>query len=140
MIDLDDYVSEDEKKAIAVEEFRRVAAQTCSADFERILRNAAHEIVEKQVDAVFDGGMADTVKAKAVDVIENLTSYTVFGRPNAWDREASKGWTHLQAAIDGAKPLIEERVVAAVAALTDDEMRELIGDRIADAVIAKLAK
>lgn len=139
MIDLDDYVSEEEKKAIAIEEFRRIAGLKCAADFERILSNASYELVGKVVDQAFDGGMVETVKSKAIEVISTLSAFTVFKKPDAWDRGESKGWTHLQSAIDEAKPAIQARVNAIVADMSDDEFREIIASRISDAVIAKLA-
>ena len=140
MIDLDDYVSEEEKKAIAIEEFRRVAAKKCELDFERILSNASYSLVQKVVDDAFDGGMVATVKAKSIEIINALSSFTVFKKPDAWDRGESKGWSHLQAAIDEAKPVIQERVNAVIADLSDEDLRELISDRITDAVLSKLSK
>lgn len=137
-IDVDDYLSDRDKAAIARDAFRAVCDRTSRDDFERILSNAAYELVRKEVDAVFDGGMAATVKAKALHVIEHMPALTVFQRPNAWDREASKAWAHLQSAMDEAQPLIRARVDEVIAGISLDDMHDIVVDRVGVAIISKL--
>lgn len=137
-IDIDDYLSEDEKRSIARDAFRLACAAHTKKDFERILSNAGYALVEKEVDAVFDGGMAETVKTTAINVIGNLTAHTVFKRPSAWDTESSKAYVHLQRAMDEAFPAIKERVSEIIAAMTEDDLRYLIERQVGDAILAKL--
>lgn len=137
--EIEDYLNEDQMRVIAQDEFRAACARSSKENFERILSNAGYALVRDEVDAVFDDGLAHAVKAKALDVIEKFTANSVFCAPNAWDQEASKGWTHLQSAVDEAKPMIEAKVAEYVQNMSEDELRELVADRFADALIAKIA-
>lgn len=137
-IDVMDYLSDDEKLRIATEAFRAECAKRSAQDFERILANAAYFLVRKEVDAVFDGGMEELVKAKAVHIIGTLSAFNVFKKPDAWDRDESRGWRHLQQAMDESAPLIRERVNAIVSDMTYTDLRELIESQVTNAIIEKL--
>ncbi|CAO3886329.1 hypothetical protein [Achromobacter mucicolens] len=137
-INIDDYLSDEDKRQIARDEFRAACAGRSAADFERILSNAAYDLVRKEVDAVFDGDMVATVRANAVKIINDLSSYTVFAKPNAWDREASKGWTYLQEAIEAARPALAERVLAIIAEMDGDDLRGRLDGLIGDVIVSKL--
>lgn len=137
-INIDDYLSEDEKRQIARDEFRAACARRSAADFERILSNAAYDLVRKEVDDAFDGDMVDTVRAQAVKVINGLSSHTVFSPPNAWDRNASKGYTYLQEAVEAARPAMVERVLTIIDTMSAVDLRERIEDLVCDAIIGKL--
>ena len=139
-INIQDYVTEDDMRRIAEEEFRAMCRRSTTENFERILSNAAYAMVHKEVDEVFDAGMAKTVKTKAIKIIQDFNAYSVFRAPDAWDRQASKGWTHMQAAIDGAKPLIDEKIESYVRDMPEETLRELVAERFADAMIARLAR
>ena len=139
-INIQDYVTEEEMRRIAQEEFRNMCARSTKENFERILSNAAYEMVRKEVDEVFDAGMAKTVKTKAIKIIQDFNAYSVFRAPDAWDGQASKGWTHMQDAIDGAKPLIDEKIASYVRDMPEETLRELVAERFADAMIARLAR
>ncbi|KDC48011.1 hypothetical protein [Bordetella bronchiseptica] len=137
-INIDDYLSDKEKLQIARDEFRAACGRVSASSFERILSNAAYELVRKEVDAAFDGSMVETVRTNAVEVINEMSSYTVFMPPNAWESEASKGWTYLQEAVDTAKPIIAARVLAIVQDLDGDALRERLDGLIGDVIVAKL--
>ncbi|WP_419204358.1 hypothetical protein [Bordetella trematum] len=137
-INIDDYLSDEEKRQIARDEFRAACDRRSATDFERILSNAAYDLVRKEVDAAFDGDMVDTVRAQTVKVINGLSSHTVFSPPNAWDRSASKGYTYLQEAIEAARPAIAERVLAIIDTMSAVDLRERIEDLVCDAIIGKL--
>ncbi|MGZ8132578.1 hypothetical protein ACXU40_09320 [Bordetella bronchiseptica] len=137
-INIDDYLSDEEKRQIARDEFRAACGRVSASNFERILSNAAYELVRKEVDAAFDGSMVETVRANAIKIINDLSPYTVFAKPNAWDREASKGWTYLQEAIEAARPAVAERVLAIIDTMSAVDLRERIEDLVCDAIIGKL--
>ena len=137
-VNIDEFLTDDDKREIAKSAFREAAERRSNKDFERILSNAGYALVQQEVDAVFDGEMASVVRDKAIEVIRAMSSITVFKRPDAWDREASKGWMHLQSAMDEAKPLIAERVNEIVRGMDITFLHDLIQDRIAVAIIEKL--
>lgn len=137
-IDLNEYLSEDERKQIAREEFRNQCARISQKDFERIISNSAYYMVGETVDAHFDGGMVEVLKANAIKVIKNLSSSTVFSPPSAWDRASSKGFDHMQAALDELKPMIQARVAELIASYNSEELREIIERQVGEAIISKL--
>lgn len=139
-INIQDYMTEEDMRRIAQEEFRAMCAFSTKENFERILSNAAYSMVHQEVDKVFDGGMAQTVKENAVKIIQDFSAYSVFRAPDAWGREASKGWTYMQSAIESAKPLIDEKIASYVRNMPEDELRELVADRFAEAMISRLVR
>jgi len=137
-INVDDYLSESDKRRIVTDAFSAAAAAHAHKDFERIISNSAYYLVGEIVDQHFDGNMVATLKDKAISVINNLSSSTVFSPPNAWDRAASKGFEHMQSALDELKPMIHQRVHDLIARYNSEELRSLIEEQISEAIIAKL--
>lgn len=137
-LNVDEYLSESEKRQIVADAFRSVAAKTAQKDFERIISNSAYYMVGEIVDQHFDGNMVATLKAKTISVINTLSSTTVFSPPNAWDREASKGWQQMQQAIEHLKPMIHQRVSDIIADYDHSALRDLIETQVGEAIIKKL--
>lgn len=137
-VNIDDYLSEDEKRSIARDSFRAACATKSKEDFERILSNAGYALVQKEVDAAFDGGMAEAVKAQALKVIERMSDFTVFKKPDAWDREASKGFVHLQAAMSEAGPAIRARVNQIIENMDPEKIEDMVRHELAGAIIDRL--
>lgn len=137
-IDLNDYITEDERKEMARDVFRAACDRQSQQDFERILSNSAYQLVARIVDEHFDGEMIETVKARAIDVINGMTSSTVFSAPNAWDRAASKGFQHLQSAVDSSKDMIRSRVESIISGYDSEDLREMVERQVGSAIIRKL--
>lgn len=137
-VNIDDYLSHDEKAQIARDAFRSAAEMRSNADFERILSNASYHLVEKEVDAVFNGGMAALVRDKSVAIINNLSEFSVLRRPDAWGCEASKAWVHLQKAMDDAAPMIHARVQKIISDMSEEKLREMVEYEIVNAIVGKL--
>jgi uncharacterized membrane-anchored protein YjiN (DUF445 family) len=137
-INFDDYISEAEKKQIVIDAFRAEASRHSQKDFERIISNSAYHMVGEVVDAHFDGGMVELLKANAIKVINSLSSSTVFSPPNAWDRASSKGFDHMQSALEELKPMIHQRVAELISNYNSEELRELIERQVGEAIIKKL--
>lgn len=137
-IDIDDFVTESDKRQIARDAFRQMCVATSQKDFERILSNAGYNMVKEEVDLVFDGEMATAVRNNAIKVINSLTAHTVFKKADAWDRDESKAWRHLQVAMDDLQPVIAQRVTEIIQGMTRDDLHELIQQQISVAIIDKL--
>lgn len=135
-----DYLSEDEMKNIAAQEFRAVCKNSSSQNFERIISNAAYYLVGDLVDQHFDGKLIEVLKINTIKVVEGLSSHTVFSPPSAWDRAASKGFEHLQSLLDEQKPLIAERLKAVIENYNSEDLREMVERQVGQAIIAKLIK
>lgn len=138
IINIDDYLTEEDRRQIARDEFRAACARRSHADFERILSNAAYDLVQKEVDAAFDGNMAEIIRSKSTEIIKGLTGFSVFRAPSAYDKEASKAWQYMQEAIEAARPVLHERMLAIVAEMDHDELRASIDRQIGEVIINKL--
>lgn len=134
-----DYLDESDMKQIATEEFRSVCARSSKENFERIISNSAYYLVGDLVDEHFSGGMVEILKAKTIEVINGLSSHTVFSPPSAWDRQASKGFEYMQSALDALKPEIHDRVKQVIASYSSEDLRDLIESQVSTAIMAKLA-
>jgi hypothetical protein len=138
LIEIDQFITEEEKRSLVAAAFREAAQRRSNEDFERILSNAAYALVQKEVDTAFDGNMAAVVREKAIAIIGKLSEYTVFKKADAWDRGESVAYKHLQSAMDEAKPVITAKVMEIVQAIDQHALHAEIGERIASAVIEKL--
>ena len=67
-INVDDYLSESDKRRIVTDAFSAAAAAHAQKDFERIISNSAYYLVGEIVDQHFDGSMVATLKDKAISV------------------------------------------------------------------------
>ena len=137
-LNVDDFLSESEKKQIVSDAFRAEASRKSAEDFERIISNSAYHLVSAAVDAHFDGKMVEVLKASTIKVIENLSTHTVFSPPNAWDRAASKGFEHLQSSLDDLKPAIQARVAELIASYDSGYLGEMIERQVGEAILRKL--
>ena len=110
-INIDDYISEEERKRIAEEEYRSVIRNYVNVDKERILTNYAYRVVQKLVDEAFNEDLNQILVGKVEKIINDLSAYSVFKRKDAWDKDESKGYKYLEQAVDKHKDLVEDRVV-----------------------------
>lgn len=136
--DIDQYLTEEDKKRICREKFAEVAKMKCQADFERIISNSAYMIVLDEVDKLFDGNMQDFLVERIEKVVKELSTFTVFNGPDAWDKTASKGWHLLQEATEKAKPLIVQRVVDLVEGMSQEDLAYRIQEPLVAAIMDKL--
>lgn len=137
-LNIDDYLSEDDKRQICREQFATAAGFKAREDFERIIKNASYEIVRDEVDKLFDGNMESFLKQQIEKVVSSLSAFTVFNGPDAWDKTASKGWHILQDAVQEASPLIHQRVAKLVTDIEDGELAFRIQDLLVAAIMDKL--
>lgn len=137
-IDIDDYLSEDDKRAIARKSFAEACDMRSEVTFQRLLNNAGYSLVQEAVDASFDEGMHSAIKSRAIKCIEELGSFMVFRRPDAWDAKAGKGWEILQSAVESSRCLIQDRVNEIIAGLSYEDLREIVDRQVGDAIMNKL--
>ena len=137
-LDIDQYLTEDEKKRICSEQFAQVARLKCQADFERIISNSAYMVVRDEVDKLFDGRMQEFLIQRVEKVVKELSAFTVFNGPDAWDKTASKGWHALQEATEQAKPLIVARVIELVEGMSQEDLAYRIQEPLIAAIMEKL--
>ena len=135
-INIDDYVSEDEKKQIAIEVFREECKKQSSEDFERIVNNSAYHVVWKSVEECFEVNTIDMLREKVVAIINKMTFSHVFAIPNAWDRKANMPYQEIVNCVREYRPLLNEKIEKAMHNMPNKEMRPVV----IEAMKATLAK
>ena len=125
-IEIDDYLTEEEKKQIAIDVFRDACRQRTAADFERIITNSAHDVVWKTMDEFCDKSVIASLKNKIRSIIGDLTAFNVFRKPDALGRDANGPYEILVQCVQENKPLISEKVEKAIHQLPNKEMRPLV--------------
>lgn len=136
-INFEDYISDEEKKEIVVEEYRSLvrAKMKTEYDLKRILSNIAYDVYYDIVDECFDGTSKKLLKDNIDKIIADPSSYNIFKKPNAWDRDANSAYKYLQEVIVANKPkiakivsdLLEEQTIKAC----KEDMTKTIHDVLA---------
>jgi|SRR5690606_4754934 len=137
-IDISAYLSEEDKQRIAEEEYRKVIRSIVYTDKERLFSNSAYRIVQKLVDERFGESLSKILEEKTVKIINDLSTYNVFKKKDAWDNDDSKGWKYLQESVDKHKDLIEDRVVQIIQEMDPDYVRNRLEDLMYDVVENRL--
>jgi hypothetical protein len=137
-IDISAYLSEEDKQRIAEEEYRKVIRSIVYTDKERLFSNAAYRTVQKLVDERFGESLSKILEEKTVKIINDLSTYTVFKKKDAWDNDDSKGWKYLQESVDKHKDLIEDRVVQIIQEVDSDYVRNRLEDLMCEVVENRL--
>lgn len=127
-IRFEDYLPDEERKAIISDVFRSVCEEKFREDYERIVSNAAYETVRKMVDELHGKNVDELIAKKAIEVINGLSSYTVFREKDVWDREESQGAKSLREAILSNKLILQEKVRTLIEGLDESVIKETLRD------------
>tara|TARA_R110000850_G_scaffold246610_1_gene371482 strand:- start:6 stop:452 length:447 start_codon:yes stop_codon:yes gene_type:complete len=139
-INLGEYLGEEEKKTIAHEAYKEM----CIDEFrqqksrERIFCNAAYSVVSAMVDDSIDGDVSEFIKEKAMVVIGELSNYTVFHAPDAWDKKATKGFEILQEETEKLRGVIHERLTEIINDFDRCKLTELLQEEALNLLDDKL--
>lgn len=125
-IEIDKYISEEEKRWIAIEEWRKMVREACKGNAERIMGNIAHDVVGKMVDEALGENANRIIADKAIAVIDELSVYSVFRRADAWDRAESPAYKALMDAVVANADIVNDRVRAAIRNISKKEALEVL--------------
>lgn len=127
-INITDYISEDELKRIATEEFRDHIRKQSRESLERVINNAAYAVVWEAVDECMDGDAVSVLKSKVLSIIDDMTSFNVFATPNAWDRKENMAHNLLVEAVRDNHSLLEQRVVEQMGTLSKTQIAKIASE------------
>lgn len=136
-INIDDYLSEEEKKEIAIDVFKQQVKKelfksndgTIQSDSEvqRVIGNITHEIVFNEVQKYIPDAK-EKIKEKVRKVLEEKDlTYHVFRKKDLWDKEESLAITYLNQEIKANEEMFKSRIKKAMEEydLGDDLNKEL---------------
>ncbi len=123
---IEKYLTEDQMREIAVEEWRKMCREACNGNAERIIENIAYGAVTKLVAEALGDNANDLIRDKAVEIIGKLSEFTVFRRPDAWDRGPTPAFTVLMDAVKDNTDLVNKKVREAIHQLTKRDAIEIL--------------
>ena len=133
-INVSDYLTEDEKKQIAIDCFRAECVKRSSADFERIITNSAYDVVWRQMDEFCDKSVIAKLKDKVRSIIEDLTVFDIFRKPDAWGREANTPYKVIVDCVMENKSLVNAKVEKAISQLPNKDMRPIVIEAVRNSI------
>lgn len=124
-IEIDNYLTEEEKKEIAIDVFREriskdlfkghMSSLERDSEIQRIIGNISHDIVIEEMNRRISN-YEEMLKAKVEETLNKSDlSYYIFKRKDAWDKEESLGTTYLQEEIRANKDVIKSKIREAIA-------------------------
>ena len=135
-INIEDYLTDYDIKDILKEEIRDSVKihMKDENNIKRILSNSAYEIVAQMVDEIFNDDLENILTIKVKSIIDNITHFTIFKEPSAWDREPNNAYKVLQKEIESHFGRIKEIVKESIDTETMKKLKENIDDKIQDAI------
>ena len=118
-IDINDYLSESEKKQYAIEAFKETIKRGMFDDKEgiqldreiqRVIGNISHSIVMDEVQKYIPN-CEELIKQKVLKILtEDSFSYQVFKKKDAWENQESLAITYMNETIRANKELFQKRI------------------------------
>jgi uncharacterized protein YbcC (UPF0753/DUF2309 family) len=138
-IEISDYMSESEIKAIMAEAVKDKCKSYIDSNFERMVNNAAYHVIWKSVDEVIDGTFKEQLEHAVQKQMKSFSEFNLFQKPDAWSRETNSAYKLLMQSVENNKHLIDERVKEIVVNLQPREDWQLDLDvRIGDLIMERL--
>ena len=109
-IDIENYLSDTEIKNIIIEEFRGEIQKSIRRNgVTTFIANLAYQNVFEEINKEASN-FENEIKEKTKEVIENLTSYSVFRKKDLVDNEDSLAQKYLEQSVENNKDIIENKV------------------------------
>ena len=142
-IEIKDYLNHEEIKEICKDAlYQKIREDMRNLNVNDILANISHADVEAMVDEYVgeDDFCKTEIPKKVRNVIENLSTFTVFRKADAWERKNSVAYDIMEEECRAARPLIKKRVEQIIneynfPQLERDEIMYTIADVLTDRLL-----
>lgn len=119
-INIDDYLSEDEKKELVIDTFKeqvrielfksRTGTIQSDSEIQRIIGNITSQIVMNEVQKYIPE-CEQMIKEKTIEALnKDNYAYYVFKKKDAWDKEESLAVSYMNETIRDCKQIFQERI------------------------------
>lgn len=124
---IESYISESDMRMIAEDEFRTLVRSHLRDEnnFKRILTNLAYDMVWDKVDEEASETIREFLPRKVQEIIGDMSEFSIFKKPNAWDQEVNSGYQILEKVLLENKPLITSKVVESIQSAPKKYLRSL---------------
>ena len=114
-IRIEDYITQDEIKTVAMESLRDVILRTFSrgeSEIERLISNLSYEFIFKAVSDAIGEDAKQKIANKVKELCEDGSAirFEMWRKRDAWEKSESPALTILNEAIKDNKPLIRAKV------------------------------
>lgn len=139
MSDIERYLSNDEKKEIALRVFEEKLRDSFSdAEAERVVTNMAYDIAHELVNRHISEQFKEAIENKLPTIIDDLSAYTVFNSGDnygAFRKEPTLAWKTVDEWVKKNNATIEDKVAEIVNGIDKTTLREEISTAIYKAVV-----
>ena len=139
-INISDYLSEQEMREIAIEQFKNSLKMRDEKTIERIFSNSIYREVENQIDRALPWTMKRYLEDKIPKIINNISFCDIFNPPSVWDNEKRVGYRELEAVINNSKQDILNRVRELIKKLSESDIESHIAPLVAEAIVDRMTK
>lgn len=137
-INIDDYLSESEKKEYAIEAFKESIkfgmfkgqkSIQLDSEIQRVIGNISHNIVMEEVQKYIPN-CEQLIKDKTIEIIQKEDfSYQIFHKKDVWNNEESKAITYMNEVINNSKAEFQKKIKDAILAYDpSDDIRDKLSD------------
>ena len=142
-IEIKDYLNQEEIKEICKDAlYQKIREDMRKLNVNDIIANISYAEVAAMVDTHLgeDNYCKKTIAQKTQQIIENLSSYSVFRKADAWERKNSIAYDIMEEECRAARPLIKKRVEQIIneynfPQLERDEIMYTIADVLTDRLL-----
>ena len=142
-IEIKDYLNQEEIKEICKDAlYQKIREDMHGLNVYDIIANISHADVDAMVDAYVgeDDFCKTEIPKKVRNAIENLSTFTVFRKADAWERKNSIAYDIMEEECRAARPLIKKRVEQIIneynfPQLERDEIMYTIADVLTDRLL-----
>ena len=142
-IDIKDYLTPEEIKDVCKDAlYQKIREDMRGLNINDIIANISNADVEAMVDAYVgeDDFCKTEIPKKVRNVIENISTYTVFRKADVWERKSSIANDIMEEECRAARPLIKKRVEQIIneynfPQLERDEIMYTIADVLTDRLL-----
>ena len=140
-LNLEDYLTDEEiknacEKAIYTNTYNKLAA----LDIDTVIANSSYRIIWKVLDEKFDKNLEEILCKKCEDIINNLSSFSVFRNKDSFNSKKSVGQEILDQKVKESEGLIEKKINEIIESYDFNELKESIGDLVYQCIMDKLSK
>ena len=142
-IEIKDYLNQEEIKEICKDAlYKKIREDMSKLNVNDIIANISYAEVAAMVDTHLgeDNYCKKTIAQKTQQIIESLSSYSVFRKADAWERKNSIAYDIMEEECRAARPLIKKRVEQIIneynfPQLERDEIMYTIADVLTDRLL-----
>lgn len=151
-IDINEYLSEDEKKQIAIDTFRgsilkglteRTSSKENYANYERVISNSVYHYLEDKIDSMLDANAEELIKKNVTKTIKkNDYSHSLWRSKSAWEKEDSLAVKIQNEAVESHREemttRIKEKLNETINKIDSDTLYEMYQDAFNNFISDKL--